>query len=269
MRVIPECEFDKYVYTTLKCDTRMTNGLTEVEISVNCGEGYTIMTTIAEFMKHIRNSQSDNVVGELLIINDKWLPMPRSIMMYKHGSMELTRDNITLPVKSFKLEDITLLVVSTPVQQAVKMPKLGCIIMPPGHGKTYLQSRIEGFYEADTVYDCRGDDALKAMRSKARKSGDWSEYDKEWSTRLSVRLPYDRCVLMIPNEGIAKELGAALLAKVQLSDEQWAENLIPREKSIRHYGYSRLSGDGITSLETNKQVTEFVTGVVEHWIARN
>jgi hypothetical protein len=144
--------------------------------------------------------------------------------------------------------------------------KLAYIVMPPGHGKSFLHAEIYGLVEADSIYDCRGDEALADARSIARHTGVWARYDKKWSERLTVRLTGHRWVIMVPSKTIGEIMGGTHLGTLQLADDQWNKNLKTRGKTCSDYGYARCTDPDTRFFEDNVSLTNWVLLTSSQWL---
>lgn len=142
---------------------------------------------------------------------------------------------------------------------------IGFLVLPPGHGKSYHHSSIPGLVEADTIYDCRGDDELKELRLRARITSDWSNYDEAWASRIKVIIGDNNWVIMVPNRAIGDKLNGTCLGIGQLSNNQWDINLKKRGKTSRDYEYSRQIGPEVVTFETNLDLHDWIVTKVNKW----
>jgi len=143
---------------------------------------------------------------------------------------------------------------------------IGFLVLPPGHGKSYHHSSIPGLIEADTMYDCRGDDELKELRLRARITSDWSNYDEAWANRLKSIVKDDNWVIMVPNRAIGDRLNGTCLGIGQLSNDQWDVNLKKRGKTSKDYEYGRQIGLDVTTFETNLDLHEWIVTRANKWL---
>lgn len=137
--------------------------------------------------------------------------------------------------------------------------------MPPGHGKSHYHNKLPGLVEADSVYCYRGDKELSILRTIARLTGQWEEYDKQWAARTLARLEGNLWIVMVPSVSVGQNLGGQLLTKIQLDDKQWAENLKSRNKTIIDYEYARLHGDDVHHFGTNLEVESWMQDIIKAW----
>lgn len=116
-------------------------------------------------------------------------------------------------------------------------PKLGYVVLPPGHGKSFLHLREPWLLEADKIYDCEGDDVLKELRLRAKNSGYWNRYNQEWAGRLKRHKPNteDRLIIMVPSREIGQAIGGDLVFAGCLCLSQWQKNLDDRNEKITKY----------------------------------
>lgn len=146
-------------------------------------------------------------------------------------------------------------------------PDVGYVVMPPGHGKSYYHVRIQDLIEADSLYNCRGDESLKDLRLIARTTGEWAEYDDAWASRLVPLIPLRCCIILVPSATVGDAIGATHLGSVQLSDSQWATNLENRGKTVADYAYARLSGPGVAMFHTNFDLQSWLLAKLFSWKA--
>jgi len=141
------------------------------------------------------------------------------------------------------------------------------IVMPPGHGKSHYHNKVPGLVEADTIYNYRGDAELSFLRTMARETGYWEEYDRQWANRILPRLVGNLWIVMVPSDPVGQPLGGTLLTKVQLTEYQWSENLKKRGKSTKDYEYAKLTGPDVHFFDTNIEVESHLQDVIRIWMS--
>lgn len=147
------------------------------------------------------------------------------------------------------------------------MDTVAYIVLPPGHGKSYLHLRIEGLLEADTLIPCRSTPLLSDLRTKAKQSGRWEDYDREWAREIKEVLPAKRCVLMVPSGDVGKLLGNKCLLKGVLTPPQWKENLASRGDSVVKYQWAWESAlaEGAQLYSTNEELEQQILERTSKW----
>jgi hypothetical protein len=145
---------------------------------------------------------------------------------------------------------------------------LAYIVMPPGHGKSYHHNALEGLLEADSVYNCKSDKELAALRKAAKTTGEWETYDAEWAKRLLPLFPKRPCVIMVPSEDVGDALGAIWLGSAQLSEPQWAENLAKRSRTPADYDWGTLRGNDSLLFTNNNDLSTWLLYTAEAWMLK-
>jgi len=140
------------------------------------------------------------------------------------------------------------------------------VVMPPGHGKSYMHTRIPRLVEADSIFDCRGDETLEKLRKEARATGNWSRYDSEWANRIAVRLTEHRWILMVPANSVGQIVGEKCLGQFQLTNDAWDANVACRGKSNLDYEYARLRSPQVQYFQSNNDLSETVIAVSIQWL---
>jgi len=141
------------------------------------------------------------------------------------------------------------------------------IVMPPGHGKSHYHNRMPGLVEADTIYNYRGDTELSFLRTVARRTENWEEYDRQWANRILSKLSGNFWIIMVPSDTVGQLLGGTLLTKIQLTDHQWNENLKKRGKSVQDYEYARLTGSDVHIFNTNIEIESHIQDIIKAWMS--
>lgn len=147
--------------------------------------------------------------------------------------------------------------------------QVGYVVMPPGHGKSYLHSPALRLLEADTLIDCKGTPFLRVLREEAKKTGDWDRYDREWGMEITKRLPRGKVVVMVPSHRVGVLSGWTCLSAVTLTDEAWSLNLTNRQGSIEKYSQCRsmaLAHGGLV-FSSNRDLSAHVLTAARNWVA--
>lgn len=112
---------------------------------------------------------------------------------------------------------------------------IGFIVLPPGHGKSHLHSPTRHIFEADSLVPYNSSTKLQELRKAAKISGNWSEYDAEWTSCLAAKLPKTRCILLVPSQSVGKAAHWTDLGGAVLTLTQWSLNLQNRPYGIWKY----------------------------------
>lgn len=147
------------------------------------------------------------------------------------------------------------------------MPRpIGYIVMPPGHGKSVLHNPEVGLYEADQVVYWKEDKSLREARRCGKETGDWSQYDHLWASRMRSLLPKGS-IVMVPVHSVGEAMGAQKIGSLYLDWGQWTRNFQQRRGSASKY--KRCWEDaqrGGVFVHTNEQTTCQVKQWCEEWI---
>lgn len=112
---------------------------------------------------------------------------------------------------------------------------IGYLVIPPGCGKSTLHHQELGLIEADTLVPYNSTKELRSTRENARLTGDWTAYDRTWSTLLGAKLPQGRCVIMVPKKEVGESLGGEYLGTLYLEDKTWQANTASRGVPLSKY----------------------------------
>lgn len=108
----------------------------------------------------------------------------------------------------------------------------GFVVLPPGHGKSYIHGRLAGVFEADTVVPCKSTPLLIQLRREAKVSRNWSAYDAEWTRLLNMALPDTPSVVLVPATSVGHAGGWTCLGGAVLQYHVWVENLKSRGDDV-------------------------------------
>lgn len=140
------------------------------------------------------------------------------------------------------------------------------IIMPPCHGKTYLQGKHHRIKEADEIVHCRATAELSRLRDEAKVTGIWDNYDAAWGDEI-LALSSEEDTVMIPSY----ELGRgrfSVLGVLALSQWQFAANVEARGADYSKYRdcYDKEAAWGVELVCCNmimdKIITEYANTIV-------
>jgi len=149
------------------------------------------------------------------------------------------------------------------------MSSIGYVVMPPAHGKSHLHLRFPWLVEADGLCPCRGTTSLNHLRTRAKESGDWSEYDREWARETLLRLAHTnhRIVVLIPAPSVGSALGGVHLHSARLTLPAWESNLRSRSYSTEKYLslWEEVGASG-TTYESNSSLQSEVVRVGMCWV---
>lgn len=143
----------------------------------------------------------------------------------------------------------------------------GYIVLPPGHGKSFRHKKIPNYIDAEALVACRATRELFWLRSEAKRSGNWTAYDKLWAAKLEEVLPTGRFVIGVPSDSIGKLLNGNLIFAGVLEDFQWAQNLQDRKGSIaeyRHY-WQQVRDLGADIYSDNESLDQAIKDAIDEW----
>lgn len=115
------------------------------------------------------------------------------------------------------------------------MPIVGYVVMPPAHGKSWISSRLPGLREADGIFDCKGNQRLRLLRSQAKVTNSWLAYNTAWAEELIARAPPLPVVVMVPSFQLGELMTNINLGGYALEFEVWCNNLDNRGASFLKY----------------------------------
>lgn len=143
----------------------------------------------------------------------------------------------------------------------------GYIVLPPGHGKSFRHKTIPNYFDVEAFVGPRTTRGLARLRSKAKQSGDWAEYDKLWATKLEEVLPTGRFVLGVPSDSIGQLLNGTRIFAGVLEDSQWAENLQNRKGSIAEYRnyWQHVKDLGAETYPDNESLDQAIKDAIDVW----
>jgi hypothetical protein len=150
--------------------------------------------------------------------------------------------------------------------------KIAYIVLPPGHGKSFWHLYVPGLLEADSVFPCRATQILSDLRTQAKKSGEWDQYDEEWSNQLKTRIEKgeERAVVMVPSWKVGEKAGWTDLGTLLLTKEVWAKNFDLRKDTHEKHeecwqeGYER----GAQVYESLWELGEEIKKRADQWLRR-
>lgn len=109
------------------------------------------------------------------------------------------------------------------------------IILPIAHGKSWNHDPVKGIWEADQTYNWRADPELKAMRDKAKATGDWAKFDFSWGYELRKLVPSNQ-ILLVPHEHVALTADRNfLIGTYVLKEEVWLSNMGKRDENVAEW----------------------------------
>jgi len=126
------------------------------------------------------------------------------------------------------------------VTTLLKMPGY-FLVLPIAHGKSYNHNPNASIHEADSVVNCNSTPELKALRDKAKATGEWEAFDKVWGKAIEEKLGSEG-ILLVPDITVGWAAGRNYFLGVYLLEEAvWRANMIGRgddpEKWLWHYNH--------------------------------
>jgi len=149
---------------------------------------------------------------------------------------------------------------------------IGFLVLPPGHGKSFLHKKLPGLLEGDSIVDCRKG-PLSALRDKAKASltttsQEWVNYDHLWAEMIQAALSPGRYVIMVPSISVGRTAGWTYLGSAALSLEQWKKNLMNRKGDSSKYQecYQQIKANGGQTFPLNQALENWVIQVTTSWM---
>jgi len=156
---------------------------------------------------------------------------------------------------------------------STSMLMIGFLVLPPGHGKSFLHKKLPGLLEGDSIVDCRTG-LLSSLRDNAKASSspmsqEWANYDHLWSEMIQAALSPGKYVIMVPSISVGRAAGWIYLGSAALTLEQWKENLQTRKGDPIKYHecYQQIKANGGQIFPSNKALETWVTQVATTWIS--
>ncbi|AFE83590.1 putative RNA-dependent RNA polymerase [Raphanus sativus chrysovirus 1] len=125
-----------------------------------------------------------------------------------------------------------------------EVPNLWALVMPGGHGKSWL-SREYGFMDVDDLVDGNEFYELCQMRYELIERGDleWTVHNERWYSSLRATLEamtFERpTVVLVHSEECALEMGAKIMGVIVLEEPQFEVNIMGRDSLGK--SFSRIS----------------------------
>lgn len=120
---------------------------------------------------------------------------------------------------------------------------LFAVVMPAGTGKSYFLSAREGLSdyvkEADEICMPRATPLLSELRTRAKDTGDWKDYDAELAREIKSRMTIETRLILVAAYDLAKALNAKIIATIAVEKSVWEQNILSRgqdpSKFIKNY----------------------------------
>jgi len=157
---------------------------------------------------------------------------------------------------------------STTHENEVDLAQVAFVVVPPGHGKSFLHGGFPGLVEADSVINNKGNSELTSLRIEARRSGMWDTYDKHWSACIQSRLTRAPWVVMVPAYAVGAAAGWTYLGGAALDKLVWEQNLRGRKGSVAKYQgtWDDAVKHSARFCSDNDQVNSHIVGLAIMWI---
>nr|WPA89353.1 RNA-dependent RNA polymerase [Aspergillus ochraceopetaliformis chrysovirus 1] len=142
--------------------------------------------------------------------------------------------------------------------KAAERSNLFAIIMPAGHGKTYLAERY-GLIDVDMLITPEEHSYFISMRQGILSGvNTWTQHNEEWCSRMNKTLDlldYSRPVVMFcHHEEIALELGAQVLGACKITnDDVFYNNIRHRDELSRHFSIMSRDAYQLSPLVANSR----------------
>lgn len=145
-----------------------------------------------------------------------------------------------------------------PIAEA-ELKKLGsnddtyAIVLPVGHGKTYLSKKNSKFVDVDSLYD-NNDSKLNTMRNTALKTNKWDDYQKYFHVLLRAGFDkgnYKDKIILLHSDSDAKALGLTVMARVMLKDFEVVKKKLKDNKMASKVKVAKSNWDDLSNSGTN------------------
>lgn len=146
--------------------------------------------------------------------------------------------------------------------------RIGFVVLPQGHGKSYRHSVSSRLVEAESLVAVRSTRSLDSLRTQAKIDGDWSKFDTSWTRKVENSLPPGPWVVMVPARDVGLRAGWVYLGAACLSYEEWENNLLHRKGSTTSYRqvYEDALSIGADIYPTNSSLDRWIAIVLKEWI---
>lgn len=124
------------------------------------------------------------------------------------------------------------------------------VVLPAGTGKTFMTGKGLGpwVYEADSVCHPRETAELDELRTNAKSTGNWIQYDQVYGSILLSRLP-SQFILLIGSAELAASMRLSVYYTLVLRRDLWIENMVSRgqipDKHVDNYNIALKAADKI------------------------
>lgn len=109
--------------------------------------------------------------------------------------------------------------------------------MPAATGKTTLLKSLpcDDMQEADDICHPRRTQELSDLRSQAKQTGDWKQYDILLSREILTRVSPKTRVILLASSDLANALNLEVLGSVVLDMPLWSANVASRNEDVMKY----------------------------------
>lgn len=148
-------------------------------------------------------------------------------------------------------------------------------VLPPGHGKSFLHAKYTYFFEADSIFNCKGSSELVRLRSVAKYTGNWREYDEHWMDlvkshleRLILPTVKEPICILVPADSVGLMVSPICIFRGVLGAKQWSVNLRNRKGDINKYHiyWSAVLEAGAGIYEKNEELESSILRAYNKWI---
>lgn len=145
--------------------------------------------------------------------------------------------------------------------------RIGFVVLPQAHGKSFRHDPSARLVEAESIVPVRSTTQLDALRTEAELTGNWREFDREWTKTVHASLVPGHWIVMVPKREIGLVAGWTYLGAACLEYDAWEQNLRYRKGSIDSYRsiYDDAINIGATIHSSNKSIDRWLEVILREW----
>lgn len=161
---------------------------------------------------------------------------------------------------------------STPPSSTSQVSSIAAIVLPAGSGKSYMLKNmglgLATVVEADDVCHPRETAILSEMRTDAKYTGEWANYDYYYGNIIKSRLKPNSIILLASSD-LAEAMCITVLDVCVLSLREWRGNIVSRGEDPGKYktNYDKEYLRRTREFDSNYELYEHVRGICDQWHA--
>lgn len=152
------------------------------------------------------------------------------------------------------------------------MVRIGYIVLPTGHGKSFRHRYLPGLAEIDSIVGCNATSELRELRTKAKRRGTpelWGAYDAARLALVSEVLLDKKCLVMVPDDSVGVQAGWKRYGGAYLDRTVWEANMVARGSDSKKWVWSWERVQALPWSDgpfTNDELTGWVERAHAQWV---